>query len=64
MIIVHKTVEYLYYIEEEEITKRSEDWGESVESIVEGLENQEIDIDEFSYCEDYEVTNYSVCRDK
>ena len=64
MVIVHKTVEYLYYIEEEEIAKRSEEWGESVESIIEGLENQEIDIDEFSYCDDYEVTDYVVCRNK
>ena len=63
MIVINKLVEVRIYISDEEIAKRAEQWGETVEDLIEGLENESIDTDDFSNIEDYEVIDYKLTRD-
>ena len=63
MIVINKLVEVRIYISDEEIAKRAEQWGETVEDLIEGLENESIDTDDFSNIEDYEVVDYKLTRD-
>lgn len=63
MIVINKLVEVRIYISDEEIAKRAEQWGETVEDLIEGLENESIDTDDFSNIEDYEVIDYKMTRD-
>lgn len=63
MIVINKLVEVRIYISEEEIAKRAEQWGETVEDLIEGLENESIDPDDFSNVDDYEVIDYKLTRE-
>ena len=63
MIVINKLVEVRIYISEEEIAKRAEQWGETVEDLIEGLENESVDPDDFGHIEDYEVIDYKMTRD-
>lgn len=63
MIVINKLVEVRIYISDEEIVKRAEQWGETVEDLIEGLENESVDPDDFEHIEDYEVIDYKLTRD-
>lgn len=63
MIVINKLVEVRIYISEEEIEKRAEQWGETVEDLIEGLANESIDPDDFSNVDDYEVIDYKLTRE-
>ena len=63
MIVINKLVEVRIYISEEEIAKSAEQCGETIEDLIEGLENESIDPDDFEHIEDYEVIDYKMTRD-
>ena len=63
MIVINKLVKMRIYISEEEVANVAEQWGETVEDLIEGLENGSIDPDDFEHIEDYEVIDYKMTRD-
>lgn len=63
MIVINKLVEVRLYISEEEIAKRAEEWGESVEDLINGLADESVDPDDFGHIEDSEVIDYRMTRE-
>ena len=63
MIVINKLVEVRIYISEEEIAKRAEQCGETVEDLIDGLADESIDPDDFEHIEDHEVIDYKLTRE-
>jgi hypothetical protein len=63
MITITRKIEEIIYISDEELEKRAERWGMTVEEIIADLESGELEYDNFDYFSDYTVENQEILVD-
>ena len=60
MITITRKVEEIIYIDDDELEKKAELWGMTVEEIVADLESGELNYDDFDHFSDYTVESEEI----
>ena len=55
MITITRKIEEIIYIDDDELEKRAEEWGMTVEEIINDLNSGELNYDDFDHFSDYTV---------
>ena len=60
MITITRKIEEIIYIDDDELEKRAEEWGMTVEEIINDLNSGELNYDDFDHFSDYTVESEEI----
>jgi hypothetical protein len=63
MVTISRKIEEFFYISDEELEKKAEQWDMTVEEIIDDLKSGELNYDDFEHYSDYEVESQDISTD-